>query len=40
MDKNNNFISVSQVIKELDGNYTDTEENSSDLYNSSFIFEY
>lgn len=40
MDGNNNFISVSQVIKELDGNYTDTEENPSDLYNSSFIFEY
>lgn len=36
----NNFIDISQVIRELDGTYTDTEENTSELYNSSFIFEY
>ena len=40
MEENNNFISISQVIKELDGTYTDTEEETNNLYNSSFIFEY
>lgn len=36
----NNFISIAQVIKELDGTYTNTEEETNNLYNSSYIFEY
>lgn len=40
MEENNNFLSVSEVIKQLDNTYTDTEKNQVDLYNSNFIFKY
>ena len=39
-DSNNSFLSISQVIKQLDNEYTDTEEVTDSLYNSNFIFEY
>ena len=35
-----NFINVSQVIKQLDNEYTSTQEATENLYNSNFIFEY
>lgn len=40
MDNDYNFLSISQVIKQLDNEYTDTEEVTDSLYNSNFIFEY
>lgn len=40
MDNDYNFLSVSQVIKQLDNEYTDTEEVTENIYNSNFIFEY
>jgi hypothetical protein len=38
-NEQNNFLTVSQVIKNIDNEYTNTE-NKDDLYNSNFIFEY
>ena len=40
MDNDYNLLAVSQVIKELDNEYTDTEEVTENIYNSNFIFEY
>ena len=41
MEENNNgFLSISQVIKQLDNEYTDTEETTEQLYNSNYICEY
>ena len=40
MDNDYNFLSINQVIKQLDNEYTDTEEVTDSLYNSNFIFEY
>ena len=40
MEENNSFLSINQVIKQLDNEYTDTEEVTDSLYNSNFIFEY
>lgn len=40
MDNDYNFLSVNQVIKQLDNEYTDTEETTENIYNSNFIFEY
>ena len=40
MDNNYNFLSISQVIKQLDNEYTNTEEVTENIYNSNFIFEY
>lgn len=37
-DSNNSFLSISQVIKQLDNEYT--EETTEELYNSNFICEY
>ena len=39
-ENNNSFLSISQVIKQLDNEYTDTEEVTENIYNSNFIFEY
>ena len=39
-ENNNSFLSITQVIKQLDNEYTDTEEVTDSLYNSNFIFEY
>ena len=39
-DSYNSFLSISQDIKQLDNEYTDTEEVTDSLYNSNFIFEY
>lgn len=39
-ENNNSFLSISQVIKQLDNEYTDTEETTENIYNSNFIFEY
>ena len=39
-ENNNSFLSISQVIKQLDNEYTDTEETTENIYNSKFIFEY
>lgn len=39
-DSNNSFLSISQVIKQLDNEYTSTQETTDSLYNSNFIFEY
>ena len=39
-DSNNSFLSISQVIKQLDNEYTDTEETTEQLYNSNYICEY
>lgn len=38
MEENNNFLSISQVIKQLDDEYT--EETKDSLYNSNYIYEY
>lgn len=38
MDNDYNFLSVSQVIKQLDNEYT--EETTEGLYNSNYIYEY
>lgn len=35
-----NFLNINQVIKQLDNEYTNTEEQKDSLYNSNFIFEY
>lgn len=40
MDNDYNFLSISQVIKQLDNEYTDTEETTEQLYNSNYICEY
>lgn len=40
MDNDYNFLSISQVIKQLDNEYTNTEEVTENIYNSNFIFEY
>ena len=40
MDNDYNFLSVSQVIKQLDNEYKNTEEVTENIYNSNFIFEY
>ena len=37
-DSNNSFLSISQVIKQLDNEYT--EETTEELYNSNYIYEY
>lgn len=39
-ENNNSFLSISQVIKQLDNEYTNTEEVTENIYNSNFIFEY
>lgn len=39
-ENNNSFLSISQVIKQLDNEYTDTEEATEELYNSNYICEY
>lgn len=38
MDNDYNFLSISQVIKQLDNEYT--EETKDSLYNSNYIYEY
>ena len=38
MEENNSFLSISQVIKQLDNEYT--EETTEELYNSNYIYEY
>ena len=40
MEENNSFLSINQVIKQLDNEYTDTEEATEQLYNSNYICEY
>ena len=41
MEENNyNYLSIHQVIKQLDNEYTDTEEATEELYNSNYICEY
>ena len=40
MDNDYNFLSINQVIKQLDNEYTDTEEVTEQLYNSNYICEY
>ena len=37
-DSNNSFLSINQVIEQLDNEYT--EETTENIYNSNFIFEY
>ena len=37
-DSNNSFLSINQVIKQLDNEYT--EEATEQLYNSNYIYEY
>lgn len=37
-ENNNSFLSISQVIKQLDNEYT--EETTEGLYNSNYIYEY
>ena len=37
-DSNNSFLSINQVIKQLDNEYT--EETTEELYNSNYICEY
>ena len=37
-DSNNSFLSINQVIKQLDNEYT--EETTEELYNSNYIYEY
>ena len=38
MEENNSFLSINQVIKQLDNEYT--EETTEGLYNSNYIYEY
>ena len=38
MEGNDSFLSINQVIKQLDNEYT--EETTEELYNSNFICEY
>lgn len=40
MEENNSFLSISQVIKQLDNEYTSTQETTEQLYNSNYICEY
>lgn len=40
MGNDYNFLSISQVIKQLDNEYTNTEETTEQLYNSNYICEY
>ena len=37
-DSNNSFLSINQVIKQLDNEYT--EEATENIYNSNYIYEY
>ena len=37
-ENNNSFLSIHQVIKQLDNEYT--EETTEELYNSNYIYEY
>ena len=37
-ENNNSFLSINQVIKQLDNEYT--EETKDSLYNSNYIYEY
>ena len=39
-ENNNSFLSISQVIKQLDNEYPSTQETTENIYNSNFIFEY
>ena len=39
-ENNNSFLSISQVIKQLDNEYTNTAEVTENIYNSNFIFAY
>ena len=38
MEENNSFLSINQVIKQLDNEYT--EEATENIYNSNYIYEY
>lgn len=38
MEENNSFLSINQVIKQLDNEYT--EETTENIYNSNYIYEY
>ena len=38
MEENNSFLSINQVIKQLDNEYT--EEVTENIYNSNYIYEY
>lgn len=40
MNNDYSFLSINQVIKQLDNEYTNTEEVTENIYNSNFIFEY
>ena len=40
MNNEYSFLSINQVIKQLDNEYTDTEEVTEQLYNSNYICEY
>ena len=40
MNNDYSFLSINQVIKQLNNEYTNTEEVTEELYNSNFIFEY
>ena len=40
MNNDYSFLSINQVIKQLDNEYTDTEEVTEQLYNSNYICEY
>ena len=37
-DSNNSFLSINQVIKQLDNEYT--EETTENIYSSNYIYEY
>ena len=39
-ENNNSFLSINQVIKQLDNEYKHTDETTENIYNSNFIFEY
>lgn len=38
MEGNDSFLSINQVIKQLDNEYT--EEATENIYNSNYIYEY
>ena len=40
MNNDYSFLSINQVIKQLNNEYTNTEEVTEELYNSNFICEY
>lgn len=40
MNNDYSFLSINQVIKQLDSEYTNTEEVTEQLYNSNYICEY